>query len=332
MSELATRGATDGIIGGDRVSVVGQIPRYAVLFRTHMWDPFIARQFARVQERVGAGDVYVVANNTSGSCNAIEGVRLVTFTEAQIEALGYARGISANDMVWFNVDYALYYFARQQPDYDYYVLFEYDVLVNADLDRVLEMVAERGADFVGLSEGEPVSEWRYKSSCGGIYAEADVRKMLFPLGILSKRAVDYLSMRRLQLSERLRSGDIQTWPHCEAFIATELSLGGFCVDELSAYGSIDRFSFAPAYLEEDLGTLAGASFVHPLLDTNRYISSTIKYEWKPERFFLPRSVFRRRLSRFPWRSYMRPLIQALRLRLRQVPTKLVQTLHRPASQ
>lgn len=331
LSELAGRRAADVHAGNKPVVLTGQVPRYAVLFRTHKWDAFIARQFARAQQSVGAGDLYVVANNTDGGCAGIEGVPLVTFTESDIEALGYARGVSAYDMLWFNVDYPLYHFAAQKPDYDYYVLFEYDVIVNANLDQVIQSVAERGTDFVGLSENLPFSEWRYKSTCRGVYADADVQKMLFPLGIVSRRAVDYLSMRRMQLTKRLHSGEIRAWPHCEAFVPTELSLGGFQIDELSVYGGVDRFNFTPAYLEEDLGTLTGATFVHPLLDTDRYIASTIKYEWKPERIFLPGSSIRSRLSRFPWRSYVRPLARAMKERLKKAPAKLVRVLGGSAS-
>ncbi len=315
LPELAANGAVNMI--APKGAPEGT-PRYVVLFRTHTWDPFIERQFERVRAQVTNGDVFIVANNTSGACGAVEGLPFVAFHEDEIEAMGYARA-GDGELLWYNVDYALYYFMRLKPDYDYYVLFEYDVVINMELDALVAAVAESGKDLVGLTKGGPVSNWWFRSSCLDVYAEADIRKMLLPLGVFSKRAVEYLSERKLYLSNLLRSGKILRWPHCEAFIVTELALAHFEIDELTHYGTTSKFSFSPAYLEQELEGFRTESFIHPVLDTQRFIANVIKYEWRPETFFIKKSEFRRQLTRVPPRDYILPLSRALGKRMGRMP-------------
>jgi hypothetical protein len=315
-SGLAEDRAVNTVVPKDTAT---HTPRYAVLFRTHTWDSFIERQFERVRARVENGDVFIVANNTSGTCGEVEGFPFVAFHEDEIEAMGYARA-GGGELLWYNVDYALYYFMRLKPNYDFYILFEYDVVVNVELDALIEAVAENGKDLVGLTKGDPVSDWWFRPSCLDVYAEADIRKMLLPLGVFSKRAVEHLSERKLRLSEMLRAGEIGQWPHCEAFIVTELALAGFEIDEFTNYGTTAKLSYEPAYLEQELGDLESESFIHPVLDTQRYIANVIKYEWCPERFFLRSSEFRRRLTRVPPRDYILPLGRALGRRIGKMPS------------
>jgi hypothetical protein len=300
-------------------------PRYAVLFRTHVWDKFIDRQYGRLCDQIGNGDVFVVANNTSGTCNPPDDLPLVSFCEGDIVDLGYAKG-GSGEMLWYNVDYALYYFAKLKPDYDYYVLFEYDVVVTVPLDEVIAAVHASGIDLVGLSTSDPISEWWFRSSCLEVYKEEELRKMLLPLGIFSSNAVRHLSRRRLELSGDLRSGQLQTWPHCEAFIPTELARAGYVIEELSRFGPSEHLNHTPPLLEHDLGAMQGESFLHPVLDTPRYVANAIKYEYRPESFFLPSSILRQRLRRVAVGHYVGPLCNALRARAASLPHILARRL------
>lgn len=312
------------------MDVVKESPRYAVLFRTHMWDPFVERQFHRLRAHVKDADVFVVANNTSGKCEVPPDLPVVAFKESDLERMGLAKG-GVGGMVWYNVDYPLYYFKCLYNDYNYYVMIEYDVVINIPLDHVIARAFKSGRDLVGLTKGDPFGSWWFRSTCLEVYSEADVRKMLLPIGIFSSRAVEYLFERRIQMSDMLRRGAINSWPHCEAFIPTELTLAGFDVDELVNYGSTNHYSHQPAYLEQDAALLQNEAFVHPVLDTPRYIESVIKYEWKPERFFLPSSDIRNKLSRFHLREYMLPLGLALHRRFRKLVSKSARKLHLPAA-
>jgi hypothetical protein len=298
-------------------------PSYAVLFRTHGWDAFIARQYDRVQRRCRSGDLFVVANNTSGECGNLPVPNVLTFTESDITAMGYARA-GVGQMLWYNVDYALYYFLAQYPGYDYYVLFEYDVVINTDLDALINAVSERKMDLVGLTKGEPVAEWWFLPSCLELYAKEDIRKMLLPLAVFSRTAIEHLADRKLALSKRFHAGEVKQWPHCEAFIVTELTQAGFAIDEFDRYGSTARLNYAPAYIEQDLVNFSDSSFIHPLLDPKRYVENVLKYEWRPERFFLISSSLRRQLTKAPPYEYIPALTIALGRRISKVLRRLTE--------
>ncbi|MFT8674721.1 MAG: hypothetical protein ABF990_05485 [Acetobacter sp.] len=296
-------------------------PRYAVLFRTHVWDDFVERQFARMRQTVRHGDVHILANNTSGSCPAVAGLPFMTFTEHDLEAMGLARG-GKGEMLWNNVDYALYYFLQTHPDYDYYILFEYDVVANTDLDRMMIKVAHDSVDLVGTTKGPTLENWWFRTTCSDLYADKDIVKMLLPFGIFSNRAVRFLFERRLALSARFLEGTLTHWPHCEAFIPTELALAGFRLGELSSYATLARYSHEPAFLEDDVKNPDANELIHPVLDTHRYIASTIRYEGRPETYFIPGSSFRRKLARFPRSFYMPLLKNAIGRRFVSVRQKL----------
>lgn len=297
-------------------------PRYAVLFRTHVWDSFVERQFLRLRSMIGNGDLFIVANNTSGECHIPEDLPCVAFHESDFRRQGLEFGVGGNPM-WYNVDYALYFFADKYDQYDYYILFEYDVRGNIDFDRLMNDIHRDGSDLVGLTSGGMFDKWHFYKSCMGLYKEMDLTKTFLQIGIFSRRNVGLLHRRRLALSEQFRAGTLKNWPHCEAFIPIETKLAGHRVTELSNYLNVRRYSHEPAYLEEDTENLEENEVVHPVLDRKRYILSTIRYEGRPEKFFLPGSSFGKRLRRLPVRDYFLPLIKALWCRSRTLVTGLL---------
>ena len=64
-------------------------PRVAVIFRTHFWDAFAARQFQRLTQKVGGGDVYVLVDETNGPVEGIPHDKVVRMTETDVLALGF---------------------------------------------------------------------------------------------------------------------------------------------------------------------------------------------------------------------------------------------------
>jgi hypothetical protein len=303
------------------VSARPPLARYAVLFRIHVWDAFVERQYHRLLEQCPGGDVFIVANNTSGNCNPVGGLPWVEFRESDLEAMGLARA-GDGELLWFNIDYALYFFLKLKSDYDHYVLVEYDVMATSNIDRIVLQAQIRAADLVGVEHTQPVREWYYLKTCDGVYHRDDVRKMLFPFGIFSKRAIEYLFSRRLSLSQKLREGAIETWPHCEFFVTTELHLAQYNIDELKSYDVAHKIDYQPAYFEHDIEAMAETDLVHPVLDAERFVRSAIHYDKRPERYFLPSSEIHRKLVRFPVSMYAGPLSQALRKRIGQVPDRL----------
>lgn len=159
-------------------------PRYAVLFRTHIWDAFVAGQYERLKQLIGRGDLYVLLDETNGSV-ATGQPAVVNHTNASIEALGLAPAGGGN-MLWYNGDYPLYFFYAQHPDYDFYVMTEYDVCVNVDLDTVIDRAARAGADLVSLGKGEPVADWAHAESCHAVYPPEAVEKRLICFAAFSR--------------------------------------------------------------------------------------------------------------------------------------------------
>lgn len=287
-------------------------PRYAVLFRTHIWDAFVARQYERLKQRVGHGDLYILLDETHGPV-ATGQPDVVAHTNASIEALGLAPAGNGN-MLWYNGDYPLYFFFDQYPDYDYYVMTEYDVCVNVDLDDVMARAAQAGAALVSLSKGEAVTDWAHAESCHDVYPADAVEKRLICFAAFSREAVRHLFDRRVALSAEVRAGAIRNWPFCEGFIPTELAVSGFQLMELSNLGTTERYDWWPPVLEDDLPGLAEQTFIHPVLDRARYVDSALRI-WRVSELLHTRSALRRRLSRVPVRTYAPPLARMLWTRL-----------------
>ena len=139
---------------------VSMAPSYAVIFRTHFWDDFAQRQFDRLLARVGAGDVYVLVDETNGRVEGIRHDRVVRVTEQDMLDMGLPRAGTGN-LLWFNGDYPLYRFLELHGAYDYYLQLEYDVVLNTDIDALVGRAAADGVDFIGLTKGEPVEEWAW---------------------------------------------------------------------------------------------------------------------------------------------------------------------------
>lgn len=277
-------------------------PRIAVLFRTHFWDDFAQRQFDRLLAVAGGSDVFVLVDETSGPV-AVPHDRVIRVTEARLLAMGLPRAGEGN-MLWFNGDYPLYAVLQAEPGYDYYLQLEYDVVINRPIAELVERAVADGADYVGLTKGEPTAEWFWRDSCTQTYALADLRHQLICLSLFSARALRHLWERRIAHAGARAAGTLSTWPFCEGFIPTELALGGFVCRELSDYGETAAYDHWPPYLENDMPRLRDMPFVHPVLDQPRYIASLHKYRIGLTGYLNPASLFHRKLRRLPARDYL----------------------------
>ena len=259
--------------------------RYAVLFKSHFWDDFVQRQLDRLKTRVG-GDVFVFIDESKGPAHGVQHdpARVLRATQADIEQLGLACADHASQY-WFSADYALHLLTRREPDYAYYVTVEFDLVVQIDLDPVIERLDRENIDFVGQPILDPpIEQFHWLPSAIGVYELSDMRHWLTCISIFSRRAAAALFERRRDLSDRFRAGEITTWPMCEIAIATEMSIGGFRMMELSEFGPLDFYQWAPPYDESSLPRLAAGAFVHPLLDGNRFVAKMLQWHTDHEAF------------------------------------------------
>jgi len=310
---IATAGASSASAGldGRKPLAIGQAqgdlpvtPRYAVIFRTHFWDEFVQRQFDRLLSKVGAGDLYVLVDETNGPVAGIGHDRVVRLTENDVLAMGMARAGEGN-LLWFNGDYPLYYFEQTQQSYDYYLQLEYDVVLNMDTDPLIRQAARDKADFVGLTKGEPVPEWAWLHTCRGVYPLEEIQYKLICLSVFSRRALLALGARRIEMAEQLRNSVITAWPFCEGFIATEMAKPGFVSVELTHYAETTAYDFWPPFVESDLPEMMGNPVIHPVLDRDRYIASLLKFKVGMAGYVNVNSLFHRKLRRLPAPEYFK---------------------------
>jgi hypothetical protein len=295
---------------------------YAVLFKIYFYDDFVARQLGRLKEQVGAGDLYVVADETRGSLGPIAHDKVIRVTETDLVARGFARGPEKHSIFWYSADYSVIYAFLRYPDYDYYVTIEYDAVVHRPLDRLVASVAESSADYVGLPIDIAVSQWAWRKTCDELYEPAAIRPYLDAIAFHSRRGVELLRDRRLELSAQLASGQIRQWPISEAFNATETLRAGYVVRDLSDFGDVSHFDWWPPSLESELPELASLTFVHPVLTGERYLDSLLRQD-QVRTLFAPDSPLAKKLRSLPPADYVPKLMPKLINRGRKSPPPFV---------
>ena len=315
-------------------------PPFAVLFKAHYWDDYIQRQFDRLKAVTGRGDLFVIVNETDGP---VEGIahpehQILRITESAARDLGLEHN-GTLPMLWFSNDYHLHLFTRRWPDYAYYVMLEFDVVCNLQLNSVIERLSQEGIDFAGEPSHEQVSQWFWRGSCEGSYADDDMLIYLVCFTIFSHRAVHLLYEKRRITGERIRSGEITTIPFCEAAIPTELNLAGFKLLPLHALGSTSAYSWTPPYSEAALEGLGGEAFIHPVLDRARFLRKITSFAPHMADITEPGSGWHRHFApdeldlilpaifSYAWRQHDDDLGRRVIDRMRQSPSQAYLRLH-----
>ena len=299
-----------------------EIPRYAVVFRVHFWDDYARRQLQRLIARVRHGHVFVLADTTKQRIENIDHDRVVYVNEDATAAMGLiSAGIGPN--FWFNGDYPLYYFASLVVDYDYIICYEYDVLIDFDIDEFVARVAQREADFVALTKGSPPSQWTMRYTCEKYYPPASIVYKLFSFSLFSKQALGKLYARRVAMAEMYSPSDPGSWPFCEGFIATELQVAGLKTCELSEFVDVSDYDYWPPYYERDVPDLLRGAITHPVLDRGRYIESIFRYPTGATAYFNPKSLLHCKLRRLDLETYAVTLVSSFSVKVHRLALKRI---------
>ena len=124
----------------DGMSAYKQQASAVVLFRTHFWDDFVDRQFARLLRHTNSLDVIVLVDETKGPVFLPEGVKKFGVTDHDILEAGFVAA-GGGSIQWFSGDVPLYLYRLANPGYDFYIQLEYDVVVNTSLtDLALSVI------------------------------------------------------------------------------------------------------------------------------------------------------------------------------------------------
>jgi hypothetical protein len=300
-----------------------EVPRYAVLFKTHFWDAFTQRQLARLTSRVNSGDVFVVVDETAGPVSGIEAPRVVRLTEASAVASGLPAASTETSVFWYSVDYPHYIFFEQQPHYDYYLTLEYDALIDTDIDRLISEVARDGVDYLGHPFTQSKHDWPWFQRHLEIYEASQITLGYSCIAVFSNRAMQLLHRRRLDMARQFENGELTYWPNNEAFLPTEVELAGLRRAQLPDYGSSKRFNWWPPTFEGDLPAIKGEVFMHPVLEGARYVRSVLRHEPHFINLLSRHSAVRSRLAKMPadfyrpfiYKEFRRRLAAAIRRRL-----------------
>ena len=278
--------------------IAAVIPPYAVLFKTHFWDDFAKRQFARLTARVGSGHVYVCIDESNGVRHDIDHDRVMRIKQDDLLSLGLPDVRTHGSLLWYSIDYLHCYFFTQHPDYAYYVTVEYDVVINHDFDDLVAKAQRDGMDFVGFPMRTPVSAWPWTPAHRPVYGER-LLAYLSCAAVFSQAAMKLLLNRRLEMARQFEAGEVKFWPYTEAFIPTELDLAGLRIGSLAAYGETNAYDWWPPVAEADLDGLSQEGFIHPVLTGERYTTSVLRHHANVLSYLLPNSALRKKLSRSP---------------------------------
>lgn len=283
--------------------------RSAVLMKVHYWDDFTKRRLQHLLRKAGSSHVYVFVDETHGAVGPIEYERVIRVTEGDMERLGLLLYPPQNAL-WFNADYPLYYVYLQNGSYDYYLMCEHDAVLNVEIDEFVGAAAREQVDYVGFPIDEGFSAWHWRETCEGVYAPSqDLYNWLNCISLHSRRSVEFLFSRRMDLARRYKVGEIAKWPYTEAFIPTEMKNNGFVMRTLGRFGKVDRYTWWPPINEKELALFQDQAFLHPVLDEEKYVKSCIKGSSLPS-YFMPNSELRRMLARCSWRYTVPNLLAA----------------------
>lgn len=286
----------------------GAPPRFAVAFRTHFWDDFTERQLERLKPYLGSGELFILADETRGKIPGLDHQRVFGVTDQQILDAGYVRA-GEGSIQWFSGDVPMYLFRQAHPEYDVYVQLEYDVNVSVDLEDLCRRVAAEGVEMVDLPNPEPLEEWPWLPTCLDFYGREEVRHSLVCFSLFSGRALDLLARERLRQAEAFRAEPGVEWPYCEGYLPTEARRQGVRSASLAEYGDVSRYRWWPPYSERELTTAPDRSFVHPTLDTERYVASYLKRHpaYKLSDLVHPHGWINRRFQALGGREYLKAL-------------------------
>lgn len=270
-------------------------PTYAVIFKTHFWDPFVARQLARLRATMQHGTLFIAVDETFGPVAIADEAPVVRVTMDKIDALGLAKVTTHGSVLWYNIDYPHYVALREVEPFDYYVTIEYDAVCNLDLDRLISTIAEKQCDYVGHPVPEAIADWPWFATHKPIYGGA-MRASLSCFAVFSRRALELLLKRRQDMSRDFAQKRLGFWPNNEAFIPNEIERAGYRIASLADFGSVSGYNWWPPKHEAELDGMGDAAFIHPVLTGDRYIRSLVYHEPSFGSFFRSDSVLRRKLA------------------------------------
>jgi hypothetical protein len=248
---------------------------YAIVFKPFYYDRDVDRHLGRLVGRTKDGHLYVVVDQTRQKVGEFSHGYRVNMTETDLAEKGYA-AFPQGRVFWYNADYPLYHLHDFVPDYDYYVMVEYDAVVFCDLDALVRAAAATRTDLVAQRVETPAADWRWTESCRDAFPQGGVDPRMLCFAVFSRRAVMALKATRLAQSADWRRGAMQQWPIAEGFVGSELRRHGMRVRDLHQFGKLSQYDVWPPVHPWQLPFLRDQAVVHPVLTGKRYMRAMLR--------------------------------------------------------
>src|SRR5580704_11692693 len=182
--------------------------RYVAAFRTYAWDEEIAELARRFFAAVPSSRQVVLVDETKGPI-AIPGYEKISHTDDDTAGFGLPNHPKGRSL-YFHGDYALYLLQRELPDFDYYLMSEYDLAVNITLEPMMRFAIDHRIDLIAHEVEPSRPDWYWHNHAAALSA-APWRSLL-NLIVLSRRAITRLLKVRRQIARRFAAGEIDLWP------------------------------------------------------------------------------------------------------------------------
>ncbi|GBD56509.1 hypothetical protein NBRC103581_01087 [Gluconobacter wancherniae NBRC 103581] len=278
--------------------------RCLVIFKTHFWDGVVQRQLERLQKVVQGRNekieisVILFVDETNGHIEIPEELNCIIFRCKSDDVKDYGIVTDPNhNIFWYSNDIPAIILAINNPEYNYYVMLEYDVVINKNIEEIIYLAKKNHIDFLAHPISCSNQSWAWKGTCVDYYEESDFVKYLNCFALFSREALLWVMKRRLYFSNLIREGKLNIFPNAEAFVATELLKKGFTLANLSDFGPVPHYDWSPSWLEDDLALFSEDAFIHPVSGKEKYISTTDFSH--PFDYFNHNSFLYKRIMRLP---------------------------------
>ena len=280
---------------------------YVAAFRTHRWDEDVAILAERFFAAFPASARKVVlADETRAPLDTP--YEKVAHTSRSGDRLGLP-AYPESDVLWHSGDYGLYFLLEALPDYDYYVMSEYDVAVNLSLEPMMADVSRRSIDVVLHDLKPSTPDWLWHEG-GRAAFEQPWRCLMFFMVASNRAAKAMLRMRQDQAVLFVR-GELAAWPNCETFIPSSLKALGMSIEMVDAFADTSVLRFRPRMSFRDPRTSAPGSIAHPVHGTKRFIPLLLRDRPWPGEYFEEGTELQIGFSHEAFEDYVEPLGRAL---------------------
>ena len=220
-----------------------------------------------------SNNIFISLNASDDSVSGLGKANFVNWNFKKISHEGWPR----INLGWRCGDINFYQISKKFKKYDYYWMCEPDVFFhNISSKEFFAEFDEKEEDYLAVSIEKKDNDWHWFRHSAIL--DRNVYGSFFCLLRLSRRAIEFLYSRRLQLLELFKKKNLNTtfFPNDEGFVSTSI----LNESDLS-YRSIDEdnpqlyefFKTDPqsAFFEENLSTVSDPKVIHRLMTKDEFI-------------------------------------------------------------